>query len=186
MGNTPIDQRYIDWYTHPSYFNGDCGAFHEHMPVLRLLCAGKTVVELGSRHGVSTLAILAGRPKSLISYDIDIKPELLDLQTLAVQEKISFSFVEANDLDVEIPACDILFIDTWHTYDQLRQELAMHGNKAAEYIIGHDLVSFGTNSEDGTEPGLIAALEEFLASNDHWESASFWFNCNGLWLLRRV
>lgn len=188
MGNTPLDQIYLNWYTHPELFNGDCGAFHEHMPVLRLLCSGKRVVELGSRHGVSTLAILASRPLSLVSYDLDIKSELLDLQIFAVQENIPFSFVEANDLEIEIPDCDILFIDTLHDYAQLRQELALHGNKSAEYIIGHDLASFGVNNESATDQaqsGLIPALEEFLANNPHWKSVSFWFNCNGLWILRR-
>lgn len=185
-GTKDLDLAYINWYTHPELFNGDCGAFNQHMPLLRFLCHGKRVVELGSRYGVSTLAILASRPEWLISVDIEKKETISYLQLLASNEGIDFDFWTQNDLTVEIPTCDILFIDTLHDYDQLVKELALHADKARECIIGHDLVSFGEKDEsDPNGRGLILALEEFLTDSD-WESASYWFNCNGLWALRRA
>lgn len=187
FGTSAIDRAYTHWYTSPHLFGGDVSAFHEHMPTLRLLCAGKRVVELGSRYGVSTLAILSARPASLLSVDIEKKESVTWLEQLARDEHIPFTFVEANDLEIEIPECDILFIDTLHDYAQLGQELALHADKAQKWIIGHDLVSFGGKDESNPHgPGLIPALEEFMAEHVEWQSAGFYFNCNGLWLLRRT
>lgn len=189
FGNRRIDQAYLHWYTSPQLFNGDCGAFHQHMPVLKLLCAGKSVVELGVRYGASTLAILAARPKSLFSVDIDRKETIDYLEELSREENIPFHFMQADDLRIEIPVCDVLFIDSLHTYEQLDCELRMHAGKACEYIIGHDLVSFGETDEAYTGlqyTGLIPALEQFLERSPEWHSAGYWFNCNGLWILRRV
>ena len=131
---------YHTWYTNPQLNNGDNAAFHQHMPVLTTLCYNKHVVELGVRYGVSTVGILAGEPKSLISVDM-VRYETIDaIEELAHENQIDFSFIEANDLEIEIPECDVLFIDTLHTYEQLRQELTLHADKAREWIVMHDIV----------------------------------------------
>jgi hypothetical protein len=189
FGDTGLDRAYVHWYTNPQLNGGDNAAFHEHMPVLRMLCAGKKVVELGSRFGVSTLAILSARPASLFTVDIQRRETIDYIEQLAAQENIPFKFVEDNDLTITIPQCDLLFIDTEHSYFQLSQELKMHGNKATQYIVMHDLISFGDKDEfphDTEKTGLIVAMEEFLVENPHWKCQSYWFPCNGLVVLTRT
>jgi predicted O-methyltransferase YrrM len=178
-----------DWYTHPHYNQGDNGAFHEHMPTLRLMCGGMEVVELGSRFGTSTLAILTSVPKALYTVDIERRETITTLLHLAEQENIPFTFVEDNDLTCYVPECDILFIDTLHTYSQLKQELALHADKASTYIVMHDIVSFGTRNEDDNPvggQGLMPAINEFLETNPHWVVCSYYYNCNGLLILKRI
>lgn len=43
-----------------------------------------------------------------------------------------------NDLEVQLPECDILMIDTLHTYDQLLKELKLLSGKTKRYILMHD------------------------------------------------
>lgn len=186
---SPLWDLYHTWYTNPHLNNGDNAAFYQHMPVLTALCSGKDVVELGVRYGVSTLGILVGQPKSLISVDI-VRYETIDyIEELARQNDLPWSFIEADDLTINIPECDVLFIDTLHTYEQLSQELTLHGNKAKEYIVFHDIVSFGGTDEvdtDTEQKGLLPAIHEFLENNSQWTSHAYWFNCNGLLLLKRI
>jgi hypothetical protein len=185
----PLNDLYHRYLTNPKENYGDNAAFHSHMPTMRLLCHNKFVVELGARFGTSTVAILASRPKALLTVDIERKHTIDTIEQLAAQEGINFTFITANDLEIPLPSCDILFIDTLHTYTQLRQELELHGNLAREYIIFHDTESFGTRDELNTGvpiKGLLPAIEEFVIANPHWELATYYLNCNGLLILRRV
>ncbi|MFM7164911.1 MAG: class I SAM-dependent methyltransferase, partial [Planctomycetaceae bacterium] len=98
---------------------------NEHCDKLRELASeAGSVVEFGMRHGVSTVALLAGQPQTLISYDLnhDSIVELLKTR----QGKTAFSFVQGDSLSVDIESCDLLFIDTRHTADQLTRELQRH------------------------------------------------------------
>lgn len=195
IGDNELNQTYYDWYSHPEYNYGDNAAFYQHMPVLRHMCRNKEVLELGARYGTSTLAILAARPKRFVSIDIERRPTIAVLEELAAQENIPFAFFEVNDLawgnDPANPfyaeGFDITFIDTLHTYAQLKSELELFCDCTREYIVMHDLVSFGRTNEDNAQgkQGLIPAIEEFLAANTEWVVDSYWFNCNGLIILRR-
>jgi len=202
FGVSPLDEMYWDWYNHPEYNGGDNAAFHQHMPVLRHMARGKTVLELGARFGTSTLAILAGKPTYLVSCDIEKRDTITRLEQLAMEANIPFDFFECDDMllpekmddavdagNIYIPlSFDVLFIDTLHTHDQLLKELTLFHNFANEYIVMHDLVSFGRSNEDGNTSGpqgLIPAIETFLRDTPEWEVDSYWFNCNGLVTLRR-
>lgn len=184
-----LKDMFHDWYIHPEYNHNDNAAFHEHMPTMRLLSKGLRVIEFGARHGTSTLAIATGEPKWFITYDIEIKETVKQIHAIAAIDcGVNMSVIEANDLEIEIPECDLLFIDTLHTYTQLKQELALHGNKAKRYIVMHDIVSFGHTNEDGSAegPGLLPAIIEFLEANPHWHVESYYFNNNGLMILGRT
>lgn len=188
IGHSPLDTVFYDWYTHPEYNSGDNSAFYQHMPTLRLLCADKDVIELGVRYGTSTIGILSARPRSLWSVDIKRFETIPFIESVAFGEKIPFTFTQADDLNTFPEYCHVLFIDTKHNYAQLKAELALWGNYAQEYIIFHDIVSFGYTDEypDGTDPvGLLPAITEFLKSNTHWSVATYYLNNNGLLVLKR-
>jgi predicted O-methyltransferase YrrM len=185
---TKLDATYLDWYLHPDYNQGDNSAFYQHMPTLRLLARGLRCVELGVRYGTSTIALLAARPASLFSVDIQAFETHPLLWELAQSENIPFKLTIIDDLLIEIPDCDLLFIDTLHTYTQLSKELALHAHRSTKYIVFHDIVSFGERNEDPADtagPGLLPAIMEFLQHNPQWKIASFYFNNNGLLILER-
>lgn len=153
----------------------------EHLPTLKEYASKvDSVTEFGVRDVVSTYALLMGNPKKMISYDI--KPPR-DMNRLPKQD--NFEFKIADILEIEIEETDLLLIDTYHVYRQLKKELELHSSKAKKYIILHDTVTFGKKGEDGGE-GLTKAVIEFLASNKQWKVLHHYENNNGLMILHRI
>jgi len=161
---------------------------HEHLPTLKRYAEEcEHVTEMGVRWVVSTYALLMGKPKKMISYDING----INWQPIAemVKGDTEFEFKVANTLHLEIEETDLLFIDTLHNYNQLKGELEIHGNKANKYLVFHDTTSFEYFGESYNgnigERGIWYAIEEFLEANPHWELAERFTNNNGLTILKR-
>ena len=96
---------------------------HEHLPTLKRYAEEcDHITEMGVRWVVSTYALLMGKPKKLISYDIN------PIDSNVIQEMVKndtdFEFRVANTLNLEIEETDLLFLDTWHAYDQLKAEFS--------------------------------------------------------------
>lgn len=156
------------------------------------------ITEMGVRNVVSTWAFLSGNPKKYIGVDILPCP-IETAERLAKERGIDFSFIQADTLDpnFSIEPTDLLFIDTWHIYRQLSQELKIHGNKARKYIILHDTTAFGEQDEGhweeysklvgqpGEKRGLWIAVMEFLEQNPHWRLLQRYTHNNGLTVLAR-
>ena len=173
-----LEQRYTDACEIPS-------DIREHCPMLRQLATrSSTVGELGQRYGVSTTALLAGRPVKLVSVDIR------DHGTAGILQKIpdlstEYQFILGSSLDVDIPNCTTLFIDTLHTYAQLSAELKRHAGKVWPWIALHDTHTFGRAGEVGG-PGVLPAIKEFLAAHREWREVYQTSVCNGLTVLMRM
>lgn len=168
-----------EYYNYLIHRKSDIG---EHLPTL--LKYGKMVdhiTEFGVRWGNSTIAFLHANPKRMISYDIDEWGRYEEVKPMI--EKIDFTFVRKSTLDIDIEETDLLFIDTYHSYDQLSKELILHGDKARKYIIFHDTVTFGIKGMDNKEPGLLQAIDEF--KKDTWFVKEKFTNNNGLLILER-
>lgn len=145
----------------------------------------ETIVEMGVRTGVSTRAFLNTNAK-LLSLDISLNPQVQKLFDIAKQKGKWVEYVQADVLNIEIGKTDLLFIDTFHIYDQLKRELNLHGNKANKYIAFHDTYTFGLKGEDGKdEKGLLSAVIEFVMENPHWRFHKYKTNNNGLTILKR-
>lgn len=146
----------------------------------------KTVVEMGVRTGVSTRAFL-NTNVTLRSYDIVLNKDVQQLFNIAKQQGKDVEYIKADVLKLNIDEVDLLFIDTLHTYEQLKQELALHGNKARKYIAFHDTHMFGLSGEDGKDrKGLLSAIIEFLIENPHWKFKIYKTNNNGMTVLERT
>jgi hypothetical protein len=161
-----------------------------------------TIVEMGVRRIVSTWAFLAGNPKKLTSLDLHHPDKfggnIQEVYDVVKSTDIDFSFVEYDSLTYNLEPCDLLFIDTWHDYLQLKKELTRHHTKVKKYIIFHDTVSFGFNNEseyddyNNTRPetnlpkGLYPAIEEFLYHHRNWIIWEKKPNNNGLTILKRI
>ena len=148
-----------------------------HLPALRKLAeACQHVTEFGVRSGCSTIALLVGC-KAVHSYDI--------IDCRAVVECPYWQFIQASSLAVEIEPTDLLFVDSAHTYSQLSQELKLHAGHVRKWIALHDTETYGHNGDDGSAPGLLAAVAEFLEQNPEWKQLSHEPACNGFTVLER-
>jgi hypothetical protein len=159
----------------------------------------KHITEMGVRSIESTWGWLYTKPEHLICYDIqhpdNLGGSLQDFAETAEAIGTNFSFILANVLQVEIEPTELLFIDTWHAYKQLKAELAMHSDKVSKYIVLHDTTSFESHDEDSYlewgdewQPqgiGIWKAVEEFLQDNPHWSIAYRYTHNNGLTILKR-
>lgn len=181
----------------------------EHLPVFRKLAMEcSSVVEIGIRRIVSTWGILQGlseNPSPSRSYlGIDIAhppPELFTIaKLLANDHGITFTFWEKNDMEIDIPPAEFLFIDSLHTYCHLTYELEKFSSKISKYIALHDTsepwgecdedIYTGDYSEypktiDRSKRGLWAAVEDFLAAHPDWVLHERLYNSHGLTILKR-
>jgi hypothetical protein len=159
---------------------------NEHLPVLEDYAKKcDTVCEMGVRKGISTWTFLNARPKKLVSYDIEYSPDLEKHKQYAKNDCLNYEYIIQDVLKTEIEECDFLFIDTWHTYSQLKQELMLHANKAKKYLGFHDVFAFGQTGEDGKDMGLIPAIMEFLKDNPEWKISYYTPKNNGLLVLEK-
>jgi hypothetical protein len=146
--------------------SGTPSDINEHVPKLRELAESVDhVTEFGTRNGVSTVALLAGQPKTLLTYDLNASTEAGALEKHA--GKTDTKAVKANVLEIDIDETDLLFIDTLHTYDQLDAELTRHGGKVRRFIALHDTDIFGNRGEHG-KVGLLPAMRKFMVENPEW------------------
>lgn len=159
---------------------------NENLPILYELAKEcKHVTEMGVRTGVSTRAFL-NTDVELISYDIVLDSNVSKLFEIAKARGKKVAYVQADTLKLEILETDLLFIDTLHTYSQLKKELSLHGNKAKKYLAFHDTITFGLKGEDGVDKkGLLSAVIEFVVENPHWKFKVFKTNNNGMTVLER-
>ncbi len=182
---------YFDYHrTSPSDIN-------EHMDTLVRYSAGCAhITEMGVRTVVSTWAFLKAKPQKLVCIDINPAP-LAYAQGLAAQQgtELEFRLADTGDETFEIEETDLLFIDTWHVYEQLKRELDLHAERARRWIILHDTTTYGDHGEGYTyacvtrparrRKGLGYAIEEFLLQNRQWQLWEKFAHNNGLTILAR-
>lgn len=165
-----IEEKYQELVRTPSDIN-------EHLETLRLYADRcEHVTEFGVRGCVSLHAFLASKASKVVAYDI---------ANVAVPDCDKLTFHNANDLMVDIEPTDFLFIDSFHAYQQLRNELGMHHGQVRRYIAMHDTTMFGEHGEDGGK-GLNAAISLFLSEHPEWCECYRSTANNGLTILERV
>lgn len=147
------------------------------------------ITEMGVRGIFSTWAFIASKPKKLVSYDLHdpIKwgGNIQDVYDVAKRHDIEFQFHIADVRDIEIEDTDLLFIDTWHVYEQMKIELKLHAPKTKKYIIMHDTTLFEIFGENNNHRGIWFAIEEFLLENPEWKILERFTNNNGLTILHK-
>jgi hypothetical protein len=139
---------------------------------------------MGVRTGVSTRAFLVAN-KILRSYDLELNQSVVDLFNMAKKFGKDVEYTQADTRTLEIEETDLLFIDTMHTYDQLKIELNIHANKVKKYIVFHDTYTFGLVGECGSG-GLLTALIEFMKQKPEWKFKIHKINNNGLTVIERI
>jgi|SRR3989344_269579 len=182
---------------------------YEHIPVLRQLAKQcSSITEIGIRSMVSSWGIFLGLSESSHSNRSYLGIDLVSpsQNTLSLAKKlvetvgISFQFWEANDMAIDIPPTDMLFIDSLHTYCHLSYELEKFSPNVRKYITMHDTSEpwgdtddtqyTGDYSEyppkiDRTKRGLWLAVEDFLQRHPEWHLMERRFNNHGFTILKR-
>lgn len=201
--DTQIQKRYEYLCKTPSDIN-------EHLPRLRALAQEcSSVVEIGVRSVVSTVAILQGlseNPRYTRSYlgiDLEMPPlaNLKSCKEFAAKKKISFDFWQHNDMNIQIPEVELLFIDSLHTYCHLTYELEAFSPNVQKYIALHDTSEpWGDTDEscyggdyseypawfDRDKRGLWPAVQDFLERHPEWRLEERRLNNHGFTILERI
>jgi hypothetical protein len=185
---------------------------YEHLETLyRYATKCDSIFETGVRGVVSSWAFLKGLLDNKTSVKTFLLNDIEDCNTSEIEYhaqkvQIDLGTIWRNNLEINLNRkYDLIFIDTWHVYGQLKRELdkfSLHCNK---YIIMHDTTLDGELGEslrynmdtkeqskhtgftvDEIEKGLWPAVEEFLDNNDDWELEKRYENCNGLTILKKI
>tara|TARA_R110002096_G_scaffold170639_7_gene343102 strand:+ start:1051 stop:1638 length:588 start_codon:yes stop_codon:yes gene_type:complete len=177
---------------------------NEHIPtILKYGQECDHITEMGVRGILSTWAWLASAPaEKFISYDLYHPSHwggnIEEVEDTARAYGINYEFKQADVLKIDIEDTDLLFIDTWHHYNQLKAELKKHSTKVRKYICFHDTTSYEHKSEPTTsendfrgelqwDKGLWDAVSEFLEENkDTWKIKERFTNNNGFTIIERL
>jgi cephalosporin hydroxylase len=165
---------------------------NEHMPTLSVLAEQcRTVCEFGVRYGNSTIALLHGLNAGFRDanaqtalHSFDISPAQL---VIPEAPGVDWTFTQTDTSKLQsIPRCDMLFIDTAHTFEQVRAELR-HAHSVSRYLAFHDTTLFGWSDEFGGKgPGIMQAIFDFMATQEgrRWYVSAHYPNNNGLLILK--
>ena len=170
-----------------------------HLPRLRALAQGcELAQEFGVKQGASSTALLLGA-KHVISYDILATPQAQELQRLAGAR---WEYRIQDSRTAPVTPCDLLLVDSLHTYAQCQAELRRHAASVRRWLICHDTITFGSigaNGETGAwswtpQPGVSVplahmgirpAIDELLIADPTWRIAAHYIDSHGLLVLRR-
>lgn len=153
---------------------------NEHLPKLKELANEcKHVTEMWVRTWLSSVALLMWCD-NVISYDLYSNDNIKEIQEICP----NWDFRIWSTLEIDIEPTEMLFIDTLHNWEQLRQELSKHSDKVSKYIVFHDTVSFWKNWET-SEEWLLKPMKEFLQEHNEWKEFKVYYNNNGLTIWKR-
>ncbi len=180
---------------------------NEHLPLLEEIAKEcESAIEIGVREAVSSWGVLKGlaengkERKEYLGIDLNYPSELLLLMSTAEANGITFDFWKANDMEIEIPETDFLFIDSLHTYCHLTYELETFASKVKKYIAMHDTSDPWGNLDDEcytgnyseypehinrTKKGLWPAVIDFLKNHPEWKLKTRQYNNHGFTILER-
>lgn len=182
---------------------------NEHLPTLRNYAEKcDSVTECGVCNIVSSYAFasgLLGNPNAVFKMVDPYRSHNIDMFTdMCEREGIQVKYFQDSDLTCPCEETDLLFIDTWHVYAQLKRELAHWHSHVKKYIIMHDTTVdewYGESvrgnhdianqsRESGFPPeeiakGLWPAITEFLCAHPEWKLEARYTNNNGLTILSR-
>jgi hypothetical protein len=140
----------------------------KHLPKLKELAEQVGHVTEFSNRRESVLALLAGLPKTLTSYNTERDSLVRQVESLG-STSVDFTITSKPSVEVDnIEETDLLFLDMEHTFDALLIELLKFGSKSTRrYIVMHDTQIHGSIGSDGGK-GLLDAVAVFLTEFPEW------------------
>lgn len=169
---------------------------NEHADTLRKYSSESDLVcEAGVRFGNSSVMLMAGRPKKMISYDVHREERVGYLELIAKDCGVNWEFVLKNPTPEDsneslLPdGVDLLMLDTNHTGTQIGMELSRHAHKVRKWIIMHDTTTFFDRGagDNNIHDGMKLGIESFLENHKgEWQIKERYMNNNGLMVLERI
>lgn len=163
-----------------------------HIPKLRELAESiddVIIVEFGVRTGTSTIGFLSAKPKQLISYDLEKKPQHNQIRKVVEKADLCWDIIYGDIKETtktnQPPECDIIMFDSEHSYDQLKFELQF-ADRARKYLIFHDTETFWYKANVPHKLGIGYAINDFLEENKKWTIKYSTMECNGLMVFERI
>jgi len=200
----PVSTRSLDATSIEEFFQSELThqerAITGHLETLRLLASRVSIVcEFGVKRGASSAALLLGADE-VYSYDIKETKEARRLEALACGR---WHYMVANSLDVMIPACDLLFIDSLHTFAQCDAELRRHATRVLRFLVFHDSMTFGVIGADGETGhplwtqaqgqavpsgawGIRPAIDNLMIREPWWRIVRHDYHSHGLLVVERT
>lgn len=204
-----LERSFLTALTTPSDINQHVQIFREYA---RKCCH---VTEIGVSSRVSSWGFLKGlgegssgpsTPRTLVNVDRSIDyHHLLKMTRAAATVGVAYLFIQGESVKVDIVETDLLFIDTWHVYGQLKRELEKYSSKVRKYILLHDTTIDGVDGEsvrvgwdiaeqsrvtgypeEEIRRGMIPAIEEFVGARPEWKVHHVFTHNNGLTILKRI
>jgi len=158
---------------------------HEHLPwISELTSECSHATELGVGYAQSTRGFLR-QDIEMHSYEIspyDVTTQYFN-DARAAGRNVTLHV--CSTLETEIAPTEIMLVDSYHSYEQVKGELALHADKVSKYILFHDTTLFGDRGQGG-EGGIWLAIQEFLDANPQWQLVERRTNNNGMTLIKRV
>ena len=171
-----------------------------HLPTLREYASRCDVaIEFGCKQGRSATAIILGARQCAISYDIEPTRHAKDLQKFAGDKWL---YILADTRTADVPECDMLFVDSLHTYAQVDAELKAHADKVKRWLLFHDTLTFSSIGADGEtgkhswtpqanvsvpmeHMGIRPAIDELMIRDPSWRIIDHKLYGHGLLILER-
>jgi hypothetical protein len=190
---------------------------NEHFPSIKIYAQQcSRIAQLGCSDMLSCWPLLSGLKQSsgkgdkkLVCFDKNSEPEnFQNIKRIAKTEGVKMFFVQEDALKLTLQPVDMLVIDTFHAYIQLKTELERHHKSVEKFIailntsidaetselvrmfyfydIDKICAELACNHADVCK-GLAPAIEDFLASHgDTWKVHKSFDNNNGLVVLQRI
>ncbi len=188
---------------------------NEHYETIRALAQEcDSVTELGVDEFLTAWPLLKGmadnkgaKRRDYLAVERKPCPEVFEkVRRLALQDAIKMQYIQGNSINVKIPDTDLLLIDTFHAYPQLKKELERHHKKTRKYIVILNTETDGEQSElvrlyyyydidkcmhelgcSESEicVGLKKAVADFLQLHPEWTVAAEHKNSHGMIVLNR-
>ncbi len=157
---------------------------HEHLQTIYMLTVElnlKNVLELGTRTGESTIALLSAVKElngKVTSVDIDPCYSAKEM-IKKLNFESNWEFIQINDLDLKWQSSiDHLFIDSSHTYEHTIKEFEKFEPfvRKGGLITLHDIISC---------PPILNAINDYISDREDLRFYKFFHN-NGLGIIRKI
>lgn len=158
--------------------------------------------EFGVKKGFSSSALLMGA-SVVHSWDIVPTREAQHLQQIT--PRWNYHIADSRDKYAWFSVtsrCDLLLLDSLHTYEQVKAELELVKGRVDKYLIFHDWITFGSIGADGESGrqswtyqtgvsvpeehlGIMPAILGFMAEEPEWDVLEANPFSHGLLVLKR-
>lgn len=156
---------------------------NQHMGFLRELADKCDHVTEFSKRRESLIAFAASQCKHVVSINTEMTNPLARISIDSRGGDISAFNATSSEVK-EIAPTDMLFIDSSHKYDVLKEELDKYAKSVNRWIVMHDTHAHAVTGEDGGV-GLAPAIMGFMEMNPQWFIYKHFNHQYGLTVLSR-